>query len=215
MVRFLQTIKKSDMKKLAFIPLILFSALPLYTQGNKSDVLVALEKNTPAVQESSRIAILKTSSRLFRDKSDLTSVILVIPSGDTVSVIGTDSTYLQVAYRGNDGYIELRHAVISAVPAPQAEKVQPLNNNTQVAPTAEQQKYQNLTDKYGPDLASKLIAGKLWRGVTSEMVTDSWGKPLRINRVISATVTKEEWVYVTTWLYFENNILLEWGPTRK
>jgi hypothetical protein len=203
------------MKKIAIIPLIFFFVLPLCSQGNKSDVLTGPEKNTPAAQDAGPTAILKTSSRLFREKLDLTSVILVIPSGDTVSVLGSDSTYLQVVYKGNDGYIDRRHAVMIAPPAPPVAKVQTYSNNAQTAPLPEQQKYQTLADKYGPDLANKLIAGKLWRGVSSEMVTDSWGKPLRINRVITATMTKEEWIYANTWLYFENNVLLEWGPTRK
>jgi hypothetical protein len=120
-----------------------------------------------------------------------------------------------VVYKGNEGFITQNHAVMTAPAAPPAAKVQTFSTNPQSAPTAEQQKYQILADKYGPDLANKLIAGKLWKGVTSEMVHDSWGGPLRINRVISSNVTKEEWIYANTWLYFENNILLEWGPTRK
>jgi hypothetical protein len=203
------------MKKFAFIPLIFFFAFALFSQGNKSDILTQLEKSTPAYQDNGRTAILKISSRLFRDKEDLTSVILVIPTGDTVSVIASDSTYLQVVYKGNEGFISQRHALVIAPPAPPAAKVQTFDNNTQSAPNSDQQKYQNLADKYGQDIANKLIAGKLWRGVKSEMVTDSWGNPLRINRVITANVIQEEWIYETTWLYFEDNILLKWGPTRK
>jgi hypothetical protein len=64
-------------------------------------------------------------------------------------------------------------------------------------------------------MAARLNAGKIWKGMTAEMVNDSWGTADKINRIISGNVVKEEWIYRTTWLYFENNTLLEWGPVRK
>ncbi len=51
--------------------------------------------------------------------------------------------------------------------------------------------------------------------MNSEMVKDSWGTAEKINRVISGNIIKEEWIYKNTWLYFENNTLVEWGPVRK
>jgi hypothetical protein len=56
------------------------------------------------------------------------------------------------------------------------------------------------------------MQGKVWRGMLSEMVRDSWGEPQKINRVISGNTVKEEWIFRNTWLYIENNYLVEWGP---
>ena len=64
-------------------------------------------------------------------------------------------------------------------------------------------------------MAARLIAGKIWKGMTSEMVRDSWGKPLKINRVINSNTIQEESIYNNTWLYIENDTLTDWGPTRK
>ena len=64
-------------------------------------------------------------------------------------------------------------------------------------------------------MASRLIAGKIWKGMSGEMVRDSWGKPLKINRVISGNTVKEEWIYKTTWLYIEDDLLMTWGPVQK
>ena len=64
-------------------------------------------------------------------------------------------------------------------------------------------------------MAARLYAGKIWKGMNSEMVKDSWGAAEKINRVISGNIIKEEWIYKNTWLYFENNTLLEWGPVKK
>ena len=64
-------------------------------------------------------------------------------------------------------------------------------------------------------MADRLYAGKIWKGMNSEMVKDSWGEAEKINRVISGNVIKEEWIFRSTWLYFENNTLLEWGSVKK
>ena len=44
-------------------------------------------------------------------------------------------------------------------------------------------------------MAARIIAGKIWKGMNSEMVKDSWGNPEKINRIISGNVIKEEWIY--------------------
>jgi len=64
-------------------------------------------------------------------------------------------------------------------------------------------------------MAARLNAGKIWKGMNSEMIRDSWGKPDKINREINGNTVKEEWIYRTTWLFIENNTLQEWGPVRK
>ena len=63
-------------------------------------------------------------------------------------------------------------------------------------------------------MAARLIAGKIWKGMSAEMVKDSWGVAEKINRVINGNVVKEEWIFRTTWLFFENNALVEWGPRK-
>ena len=60
-------------------------------------------------------------------------------------------------------------------------------------------------------MASRLITGKIWKGMSSEMVRDSWGRPIKINRVISGNTIKEEWIYKNTWLFLKDDYLVEWG----
>jgi hypothetical protein len=204
------------MKKLIFLPLILILFFPSYSQVNKADILSNQEKENNQSQNSGSMAILKTSSRLFAEKEDLTSVILVIPSGDTVSVISADSIYLKVNYRGNDGYILNKHALIKSAPSlPSSNARQSVNSAEPVyAQDEESLRFGKLVNKYGKSLADKLYAGKIWKGMDSEMVKDSWGSPARINRIIKGNRLTEEWAYRNTWLYFENNILYQWGPAR-
>jgi hypothetical protein len=209
--------KTFNMKKLVFSSLIFLIFVAVQAQGNSTEVLQDLEKNQPDRQDQPLTAILKSSSRLFADKNDLTSVILIIPARDTVEVLDSDSTYLHVVYKVDEGYIFKRHAVITETPL----NIAPVSQDQQVMqeeqPVQEQQvsRFTYLENKYGTNMAARLNAGKIWKGMTAEMVRDSWGKPIRINRLIRNDVVKEEWIYGNTWLYFENNNLIDWGQIRK
>ena len=205
------------MKKLIITSLFLLSVISLNAQENRTQVLQDLEKNQPSGQEITVTATLKSASRLFAEKNDLTTVLMIVPSGSVVNVIGSDSAYFHVIFEENEGYILKRHAVIDESPVtskPSAQIREPLQQS-QPASQQEVSRFTYLENKYGTSMAARLIAGKIWKGMTSEMVRDSWGKPLKINRVINSNTIQEEWIYNNTWLYIENDTLTDWGPTRK
>lgn len=206
------------MKKIIITFLFFLSVVAVNAQNDKTSILQNLEENQPAGQEMAMTATMKSASRLFGDKNDLTSVILVIPSGSVVDILGSDSTYLNVVFEDNEGYILKRHAVINETPVAPIPAVQvtaePVQQTQQVQQQQQGSRFTYLEDKYGTSLASKIISGKIWKGMSSEMVRDSWGNPLKINRVISGNTVKEEWIYKNTWLYIEDDYLAEWGPKR-
>ncbi len=218
MVHFLNTSEKqySYMKKLIIAILFLFPLITILAQNEKAGVLQDLEKNQIARQVTSLTATLKSASRLFGEKNDLTSVILVIPSGSVVDVLGSDSTYLQVAYDNNEGYIYKRQAVINQPPEEQrpAVRQEEAPREQQVAVQRQESRYTRLENKYGSNLADRMISGKIWKGMTSEMVSDSWGTPQKINRVISGNIIKEQWYYRDTWLFIQDDVLVDWGPIK-
>ncbi len=205
------------MKKIIFHALLIIGALSVSAQNDKGAVLQGLETSNTAGQNKLTTATLTSSSRLFGVRDDIASVIMIIPSGSVVDVLGSDSTYLRVRFEDNEGYIFKRQATIDKAPVVKTEPVQ--NNQAAVSPQPAQEQLDNrytyLVDKYGSPLADKLFEGKIWKGMSSEMVKDSWGTADKINRVISSNVIKEEWIYKNTWLYFENNILVQWGPVKK
>jgi hypothetical protein len=205
------------MKKILLISGFLFISVIIYSQNNNADILQGLENNRQSNQNTAPTATLKSASRLFGAKDDLTSVILIIPSGSVVKVIGSDSTYLRVIFEDAEGYILKRHALINntsvdIAPANQSEKA--IREN-QSEPVEQVSRFSYLENKYGSNIAARLNAGKIWKGMSSDMVIDSWGKPVKINRLFRDGIIREEWIYRNTWLYIENNILVEWGPTRK
>jgi hypothetical protein len=205
------------MRKLFVITLLIISAFTLKAQSNKVVQLQALEQNQPANQNVTATATLKSSSRLFATKDDLTSVISIVPADSVVMVLDSDSTYLHVVFDENEGYIFKRDAILDKIPVILQEAVQTQPAVQESVPAQEQQqsRLSYLENKYGSSMAGKLISGKIWKGMNSDMVKDSWGTADKINRIISDNIVKEEWIFKNTWLYFENSTLLEWGPVEK
>ena len=205
------------MKRLVLFALMSVAVFSLQAQNNKIDVLQNLEKSQPATQNLSVTATLKSASRLFGAKDDLTTVILIIPSGSTVTVLDADSTYLHVTFEENEGFILRRHAEMDKTPVVITQTITSQQSVQKEQPSSEppQSRFSYLESKYGSNMAARLMAGKIWKGMNAEMVKDSWGTAEKINRGVSGNVVKEEWIFNNTWLYFENNTLVEWGPIKK
>lgn len=205
------------MKKIFSIALLIVFAIPIKAQEKKTDILQFVENNQSTVKNVTTTATLKSPSRLFATKDDLTSVILIIPADSVVSVLDSDSTYLHVVFEENEGYIFNRHLVFDKIPAKVQQPIQsqPVIEETPTVKEPQQSRFSYLENKYGSNMATRLISGKIWKGMNSEMVKDSWGTAEKINRVINGNIIKEEWIFRNTWLYFENNTLLEWGSVKK
>jgi hypothetical protein len=205
------------MKKILFLTFLSVVAFQLQGQTGKADQLQALEQNQNDNQNITATATLKVASRLFATKDDLTTVIFIIPADSVVAVLDSDSTYLHVVFEENEGYILRRQAILNEVPVNAQPVIQSRPAAQQTEPVQEQQqsRFSYLENKYGSNMANRIFSGKIWKGMNSEMVKDSWGTADKINRIISGNVTKEEWIFRNTWLYFENNTLLEWGPVKK
>lgn len=205
------------MKKVLFAALISLSSFSLFTASAQTDrvsQLQSLEQNQSDAQNITATATLKSASRLFATRDDLTSVIMIIPVDSVVDVLGSDSTYLHVVYQDSEGYIFKRQAKMDRMPVSNITPQTPAyQGNRQVS--SGQDRYTYLENKYGSDMATKLISGKIWKGMDAEMVNDSWGTASKINRIISGNIVKEEWIFRNTWLYFENNTLLEWGSVKR
>ena len=69
--------------------------------------------------------------------------------------------------------------------------------------------------KHWPSAIEKaVIEKKIQIGMTAEQVRLAWGKPRRINRSVGVWGTHEQWVYGSTYLYFENDILTSFQDSR-
>jgi hypothetical protein len=225
-------IKYLLMKSTVILFLFIFTVLPSRSQSDDYETLRDLEEKDLYQEEPGKTATLTSATRLFGDRNDLTSVIMIIPSGSVVSVLGYDSIYMDIIFQDYEGSILSRHAVINDEPVELTEATEYVETSEvaetvqQLPPVEEEQpvmtedrevsnRFAYLEDKYGSNMAARLLAGKIWKGMNAEMVRDSWGDARKTNRVISGNTIKEEWIYRNTWLYFENNTLVEWGPIER
>jgi len=177
----------------------------------------------------------KGAVRLFADKDDLTSVIQIIPDGTVVEAVSADTVFTLIRLGDVQGYVKSDRLtaalpVVSTTqpvtqPVQEAPVLQPVTEPVQeaapVQPYADVQnrqipteRYQALSEKYGADLGLRLYQHKVWKGITSDMARDSWGKPKQINRMYVDTSVDEEWVYSRSYLYFRDGVLIEWGPVK-
>jgi hypothetical protein len=164
--------------------------------------------------------------RLFADKDDLTSVITLIPDGSTVEVISADSTFTFVRFDNAEGYVK-SDRLTEVIPEVEAEPAASPSMYTdqemqahEQAQAQEQQyyapvdRYDMLLNKYGTDIGKRIYQHKVWKGVSSEMARDSWGKPIQINRMYVDQSVDEEWIYSKKYLYFRDDVLIDWGPVK-
>ncbi|MBP8960269.1 MAG: SH3 domain-containing protein [Bacteroidales bacterium] len=206
------------MKKTIFFFITFFVILNICAQSDKIEVLKRLETESYSDQDKVIIATLKQASRLFATKDDLTSVIMVLPAGTKVTVTESDSAYYKVVFDGDEGYIFKHHADIELTAEQEQagrEEKEDVVQNRMEEPEREMTRFEYLEKKYGTNVATQINAGKIWKGMTAQMVRDSWGEPQKINRSITGNSVKEEWIYRNTWLFIENNTLVDWGPIKR
>jgi hypothetical protein len=71
-----------------------------------------------------------------------------------------------------------------------------------------------LTKRYGEDIATKILAGLKWRGMTKSMLEESWGSPFGIKKSVGSWGVHEQWIYKKSgkryYLSFENGKLTSW-----
>ena len=84
-------------------------------------------------------------------------------------------------------------------------KAEEVGRKLEVAKQKELKK--SMYKKFGPKWASKILKGKIAIGMDREMVIASWGDPESKNRTVGSWGVHEQWVYGSTYLYFEDGIL--------
>ena len=146
----------------------------------------------------------QSSLRLFKDMDNTSSVIIYIPTNETVEVFEEIGDYYSASYDGQRGYIF-------------KSKVKPLNfaysKNEPEGRTKNNQgkdKYSYLLEKYDKKTADALYAHKVWKGMSTQMALDSWGYPKTIDRYMGDEIRYEQWNYSKYTLIFGEGKLIQW-----
>lgn len=75
------------------------------------------------------------------------------------------------------------------------------------------EKKEYLYKRFGKEIAEKIIKKMYWLGMTSEMAELSLGSPRSKNKSVGSWGVHEQWVYYSTYLYFENGKLTSYQKT--
>ena len=156
-----------------------------------------------------------TAIRLFGDKDDLASVLTIVPAGSYVDIVNSDTTsgYILVLFDDQQGYVQASKLNYNLTSEEINKATVPVQTSVENRP-APASRYDRLMMKYGAPLGKLLYQNKIWKGISSDMVLDSWGKPLKINLTYNDNTRDEEWIYSKKWLLFRDNVLVDWGPVR-
>ncbi|MFH1373839.1 MAG: hypothetical protein ABII79_08600 [bacterium] len=69
------------------------------------------------------------------------------------------------------------------------------------------QNLDSLVSAWEPSVSEKVRAGVISLGMTCEQVRLSWGPPSDVHRSVGSWGIREQWVYRTQYVYFENGIV--------
>ncbi|AWB24804.1 DUF2845 domain-containing protein [Methylobacterium currus] len=78
---------------------------------------------------------------------------------------------------------------------------------------ARKRRRDDLLTKYGDEaIVDRIVAAKMWQGMTAEMLRDSWGEPDDIGSDVYKTRTTETWKYGRTGRNrYMNRVIVEGG----
>lgn len=71
------------------------------------------------------------------------------------------------------------------------------------------------TLKYGKKNGIRVSIGSVWKGMTEDMLNDSWGKPDRTNKIKSKWGLFTQLYYGDITYFFKNGELIEWEEKKK
>jgi len=156
-------------------------------------------------------ATTKSVTRLYGDKGNTSSVITYIKADTTLDVLVVEEDYLKVIYGESEGWIPTEKAVLRNT---EGEILQVGEQAEQAIQQQPVDRKEMLINKYGSKTGNAILEHKIWKGMKNDMVYDSWGKPLRVDRIIKGSNIQERWIYTESYVIFDDDILVEWGPVR-
>lgn len=168
--------------------------------------------------ETGYYAITLSATRLFEDPGNLSSVILIIPKGETVRIFSESDDHYLAEYKGSEGYIRIDNTKFTEETRKRVDeeyaRSQALEQREPGADVSDTDRLRALTEKYGVETGDKIFRKAIWKGMDRNMVLDSWGKPLNVRRYYQLGRTYEEWTYKPYRLFFDNGMLVRWSRVR-
>lgn len=70
--------------------------------------------------------------------------------------------------------------------------------------------YDHYVEKYGQKIGARIHQGRVWKGMTDEMLKDSWGKPDKIDKNVQPWGVFTQWYYGDITYFFKNGVMTGW-----
>jgi len=64
--------------------------------------------------------------------------------------------------------------------------------------------------KYGKEIGQRVAYKRIWKGMTEDMLRDSWGKPDKIDRNVEKWGVFTQWYYGEVTFFFRDGKLTDW-----
>jgi len=159
-------------------------------------------------------ATTRSVARLYKDKGNASSVMAYVKADTTLDVLVVEEDYLKVLYGESEGWIPTNKATLRNTEGEilrVGEQAQQVAQQQQQDPASRKEM---LIRRYGSKKGNAIFQHKIWKGMTNDMVFDSWGKPLKVERLIKGSEVQEKWSYIESYVVFDDDILVDWGPVR-
>lgn len=180
------------------------------------------------IRNEGTILTLRSDSELYETRSSFSDIIEIVPSDSEVGFLGIDgSSYIEVIYQGNVGYIQewnfVERDLVDQLLTDFNEEQREIRE-TQQREIAEQQREAQRQEieqrrrnfvQENADISEVfkeyILEGSVSIGMTTEMVLASWGEPDDINRTVSVGTVSEQWIYGeipnSIYIYFTDGIM--------
>lgn len=66
------------------------------------------------------------------------------------------------------------------------------------------------TDKFGKEYGLRIFNKQIWKGMTEQMLSASWGKPDKIDKNVEKWGTFTQWYYGKITFFFRDGKLTDW-----
>ncbi len=205
----LESLKTSLIKKVA-------SLNDSITKVEKEIELLKTNEILSRISDSTLRGITIRGAKLKKSPDPLGEIFATFNEEKEVVILDYSDLYFGVCSDGICGYmseiwLKKSQEIEKFVSAKNFEKQELKRLQTERESKAEKAKWIELEKryikKYGEKDYSKMKQGYYWIGMNKEMATISLGSPNKVNRTVGAWGVKEQWVYETIYLYFENGIL--------
>lgn len=163
------------------------------------------------------IKTVTTMEAKLRRNSDPSSTILErIPGGDTITILDFFDNYWGVRHDSVYGYLHSVYLVntdeMETIIYLHRQEIERINQAALESDKKEKELLQKefkdmLYNKFGSEVAKRLLKNQYWIGMTDEMALISLGSPDKKNRSVGSWGIHEQWIYGDTYLYFENGVL--------